>query len=475
MKRSPLIILALTLFIDLLGWGMILPLMPEYISHYGGSPRVGGVLLASYSAMQFLFAPIWGRISDRHGRRPMILLSLIGSSISFCVYGLAPNLVVLFAARVACGILTAASIPTAQAYIADVTPPEKRAGGMAVIGAAFGLGFAFGPVIGGVFSKHPPFGLSPLAAPALFAAVMALANFVWAFFMLPESHSDRSATQHRENPLEVFPVILRAMRHPTVSAQLTVFAFFTFAFAAVESSFSWLILLRFHPLMERMAAQTWLGYSRGALTALPKALRDLLPAGTDWNSFSHLSFHALPHAFQTQLTETAATSVTSTIFAIVGITILFTQGAVMGGLARRVGENRLVWFGAFLLTASLIGIAFAPTLLMIQVLSALIAVGSGVLNPSLNALITHAAGPQERGTLSGAQQGLGSLARIIAPPINNTLIEVHTAIPFLCSAVLMGIAFLLSLRLQPLPRSVASENLPAMPVTAEEEPTRSGS
>ncbi len=148
---------------------------------------------------------------------------------------------------------------------------------------------------------------------------------------------------------------------------------------------------------------------------------------------------------------------TSTIFAIVGITILFTQGAVMGGLARRIGENRLVMFGAFLLTATLIGIAFAPSLLLIQILSALIAVGSGVMNPSLNALITHAAGPKERGTLSGAQQGLGSLARIIAPPINNTLIGIQTAIPFVCSAVLMGIAFLLSLRLHPLPRSAASE------------------
>ncbi len=457
MKRSPLIILALTLFIDLLGFGMILPLLPVYIEHYGGSASVGGWLLASYSVMQFLFAPIWGRVSDRHGRRPMILLSLVGSSTSFFFFGIAPNLVVLFAARVACGMLTAASIPTAQAYIADVTPPEKRASGMAVLGAAFGLGFAFGPVIGGWFSTHPPFGLSSLAAPALFASAMAIVNFIWAFFMLPESHPERTETSRRENPLKVFPDILRAMQNPTIGSQLTVFAFATFAFTAVESSFSWLVILRFKSLLTQRAMLAWAKYSQMPLNRLPSDIQKRLPAHVDWSSFSHLSFAALPHAFQAELTEKAATGVTSTIFAIVGITILFTQGAVMGGLARRIGENRLVMFGAFLLTATLIGIAFAPSLLLIQILSALIAVGSGVMNPSLNALITHAAGPKERGTLSGAQQGLGSLARIIAPPINNTLIGIQTAIPFVCSAVLMGIAFLLSLRLHPLPRSAASE------------------
>lgn len=432
MKRLPLIILFITVFIDLLGFGIVLPLIPVYITHYGGRPWVGGALLAAYSIMQFLFSPIWGRVSDRHGRRPMILLSLVGSSVSFFFFGAAPNLAVLFIARVAAGALSAASLPTSQAYIADVTPPEKRAGGMAIIGAAFGLGFAFGPVIGGVMSRHPMFGATPLAMPAYFAAAMSLANFAWAFFMLPETHHDRSTSDDERGPLAAFRAMARALHAPSIRAQLLVFAFTTFAFTAVESSFSWLVILRFNDLIVHQAATAWQAHHAGL-------------------------FSALSAKVQQDLIEKAATGVTSTIFAIVGVTILFVQGAVMAGLARKVGEVRLVIFGTFLLTATLIGIAFAPSIPLIWLLSALIAVGSGVMNPSLNALITKSAGPQERGMLSGAQQGLGSLARIVAPPVNNYLVGVSTPIPFISSSVLMAIAFGLSLRLRQPAASASAE------------------
>lgn len=450
MKRSPLLILAFTLFIDMLGFGLILPLLPVYITHYGGKPWVGGALLACFSMMQFLFSPIWGQASDRHGRRPLILLSLSGSAITYFFFGLAPNLWVLFAARVASGILTAASMPTAQAYIADVTTPEKRASGMAVLGAAFGLGFAFGPAIGGVLSRYSLFGLPALATPALCAAGMALVNWVWAFMMLPESHTDRQPTQEKRSPLDVFPKIVIAMRQPAVSAPIMVFAFATFAFVAVESSFSWLVLLRFNPALVAMARETWQQYQHLAYAALPPDVHHIIPIG-DWRAYVSKPFDAIPAALRQDLIERSETAVTSGIFAIVGITVLFTQGAVMGGLARRVGEHRMVVFGSLLLTAALLGIALAPTLTAIRLLSVCIAMGSGVLNPALNALITHAAGPAERGTLSGAQQGLGSLSRIIAPPINNYIVEIHTWIPFVTSSLIMAVAFVLSLGLRPLP------------------------
>ena len=183
MKRSPLIILFITLFIDLLGFGMILPLLPIYITHYGGQPWVGGALMASFSAMQFIFSPIWGRASDRYGRRPLILMSLIGSATSYFFFGMANSLAVLFAARVASGILTAAGIPTAQAYIADSTTPEKRAGGMAMIGAAFGARLRLRASDRAARSaSFSLFGLPKLATPALFAAALALFNFVLALF-----------------------------------------------------------------------------------------------------------------------------------------------------------------------------------------------------------------------------------------------------------------------------------------------------
>ena len=461
MKRSPLIILFVTLFIDLLGFGLILPLIPVYILHYGGSSAIGGLLMASFSIAQFLFAPLWGRASDRYGRRPIILISLSGSALSYFFFGAAGSLAVLFAARVASGILTSASLPTAQAYIADVTPPDKRAGGMAMLGAAFGLGFAFGPWIGGVLGRYSLFGLPAVATPAYFAAGLALLNWIWAFFALPESFppeerekakaESADGKRHGEQGLlNLFPVLARALQNPAFKAQLTVFAFVTFAFTAVESSFSWLVLLRFKQALTSMAAQAW------------QQAHPMIP------------FASLPPLEQQHLMEKAATGETSTIFGIVGITILFTQGAVMGGLARRVGEHRLVKFGCWLLTCTLLGIALAPNLLLIRILSACIAIGNGLMSPSLTAMITHAAGPADRGTISGAQQGLGSLSRIIAPPINNYLVGLNTtvlgltaAIPFLSSAVLMTIAFLLSLRLGPLVHAEA----PKQPSDVSDTPT----
>lgn len=436
MKKSPLLILFTTVFLDLLGFGLILPLLPVYIQHYGGTPQVGGFLLASFSCMQFIFSPIWGRASDKYGRRPLILMSLIGSAISYFMFGSAPNLAWLFGARVAAGILTAASLPASYAYIADVTSPEKRAGGMAMIGAAFGLGFAFGPWLGGVLSKYSIFGHPALATPSYFAAGLALIAFVWAFFMLPESHHNRHSSHDDKGLLEVFPTIARSLRRSDVGAQLTVFAFATFAFTAVESSFSWLVILRFHSVLTAQAAKLWNSMHPDQL------------------------FSTLTVAAQKSLIETAQTAATSKIFGIVGITILIVQVAVMRGLARKIGENRLVMLGSVLLTCTLIGIAIAPTLPLIWVLSAMIAVGNGVMNPSLGALITHAAGPKDRGSLTGAQQGLGSLARIIAPPINNTLVGVNSAIPFVSSSALMAIAFFLSLRLKPLPHTDKNEPAP---------------
>src|SRR5947209_7376350 len=182
MKPSPLIILFITVVIDLLGFGIILPLLPLYVKQFGGTPIQAGLLTASFSVMQFIFSPIWGRLSDLHGRRPLILFSLFGSAATFLLFGMAQSLWVLFAARIAAGIVTAASLPTAQAYIADVTPPERRARGMALIGVAFGIGFACGPWIGGALGKIS------LSLPAFAVAGLAMVNFIWSFFALPESH-----------------------------------------------------------------------------------------------------------------------------------------------------------------------------------------------------------------------------------------------------------------------------------------------
>ena len=163
MKKSPVIIVFVTVFIDLLGFGIIIPLLPFYAESFGANAFTIGMLSTSFSLMQFIFAPIWGRMSDRIGRRPIILLGLFGSFLSYLAFASVSSLPLLFAARIFAGI-AGANIPTAQAVMADITTPENRAKGMGLVGAAFGLGFIFGPAIGGFFSRWG------YAAPSLFAA-----------------------------------------------------------------------------------------------------------------------------------------------------------------------------------------------------------------------------------------------------------------------------------------------------------------
>src|SRR5918996_3614694 len=182
MKRSPLIVIFTTVFIDLVGFGIVIPVLPFYAEGtvFNATPRTVGLLFASYSVMQLIFSPILGGLSDKYGRRPVLFLSIIGTGIGFLMLGVADSLWMLFAGRILDGI-TGGNISTAQAYIADVTTNEDRAKGMGLIGAAFGLGFIFGPAIGGILSRwgiHVPF---------LFAGALSLANAVLLYFVLPET------------------------------------------------------------------------------------------------------------------------------------------------------------------------------------------------------------------------------------------------------------------------------------------------
>jgi len=226
---SPLVIVFVTVFIDLLGFGIIIPLMPFYATHFGASAFEVGMLATSFSLMQFIFAPLWGRWSDVIGRRPVILIGLLGSAISYLTFGLAQSLVLLFISRSLAGI-AGANIPTAQAFIADSTTPENRAKGMGMVGAAFGLGFIFGPALGGFLSQWG------YQAPALFAAALSLLNFIAALVFLPESlPPDRRTVARRRGRLEAFQHALNRPRLPTV---LAVFFLIVSAFASFESMFA---------------------------------------------------------------------------------------------------------------------------------------------------------------------------------------------------------------------------------------------
>ena len=227
--RSPQAVIFGIIFLDLIGFGIVIPVLPLYAERFGASPLVIGFLLGIYSAMQCMFAPILGRLSDRVGRRPVLLLSVIGTSAGFLLMGTAHALWLLFAARIIDGA-TGGNISTAQAYIADITPPEHRSRGMGLIGAAFGLGFIFGPALGGLLSHIS------LAAPFFFAAFLAAANAVAIYFLLPESLPAERRHQAREHPS--FATLLQEAKHRPLGVVLSAYFFTTVSFSLVTATYA---------------------------------------------------------------------------------------------------------------------------------------------------------------------------------------------------------------------------------------------
>jgi MFS transporter, DHA1 family, tetracycline resistance protein len=229
-KRWPLTIIFITVFIDLMGFGIVLPVLPYYAESFGASPFTIGLLFTSYSIMQFLFTPIWGRLSDRCGRRPLIMLSLAGSCIGFFIFGMANRLSLLFIGRMISGI-AGAIIPTTNAYVADITTPETRAKGMGLLGVAFGLGFVLGPVLGGLVSSY-----GYEKAPLLTAALAAL-NLVFAFFMLPES-LDKDKQNCAISRRTGVKTLLQSLANPRTSLLLSLHFLVIFAVANMETTFA---------------------------------------------------------------------------------------------------------------------------------------------------------------------------------------------------------------------------------------------
>ena len=237
MKKSPLVVLFVTVFIDLIGFGIVLPLLPFYAEHFGANALLVGLLSTSFSLMQLLFAPVWGRLSDRVGRRPVILAGLLGSSISYLTFALAQSLPILFLSRILAGI-AGANISTAQAYIADSTQRENRAKGMGLIGAAYGLGFTVGPAIGGILSQYG------YAVPAFFASALAIGNFAAAWWLLPESRNPSQQIRQTESGLN-WQRLKTGLQHPELGVFLLLFFISTFAFANLEATFALMTARKF--------------------------------------------------------------------------------------------------------------------------------------------------------------------------------------------------------------------------------------
>lgn len=354
-KRLALGIVFLTVFLDLVGFGIVLPLLPFYATELGATPLVVGLIIASYSGMQFLFSPVWGSLSDRHGRRPLLLIGLIGSSVSYVVFGLARSLAVLLLSRVIAGIM-GANIPVAQAYIADSTSAERRARGMGLIGAAFGLGFIFGPAIGGGLSRWG------YGVPGFVAAGVSFAGAVAAWFFLPESLAEEN-------------------RRPGTG--------FGFAEAVV-------------------------GRVRAARRVLGRA-RLRVPIGAFFlGTMGFAGFTTtFPLFLESPLHLSAAHA--GAMFALVGLISAAVQGGVIGPLVERCGERTIAIAGGLLLGTGVALMGILQTVNATIGMLLLVGGGWGLLAPSLQSLVSRRATTIEQGEVLGVNQSASAVSRVIGP------------------------------------------------------------
>jgi MFS transporter, DHA1 family, tetracycline resistance protein len=375
MNKRMLFSVILVVFIDLLGFSLILPLLPYYAKTFGANGFVTGVLVSSYAAMQLLGAPVLGRLSDRFGRRPVLLLSIFGTFIGFLLLGFATTLWMLFASRLIDGI-TGGNISVAQAYISDVTGPKDRAKGLGLIGAAFGLGFIIGPVTGGVLSQWG------YAVPAFVAAGLAFINLLLVFFWLPESLTpEKRALMPEKQPSISMGALLVALQRPFTGSLLITRFFFGLAFAIFQSIFALYALTRF----ELTAVQT--GY----------------------------------------------------VLTYVGVLSVITQGFLVGRITNRFREDILIGVSVIVMAFGLLGWAVAPTVLFLLIIMAPTAVAGGLLNTVLTSTLTKAVTTDEVGGIIGFSTSIESLTRVIAPTLGGYLLVTFGAwAPGLFGAIVLG-------------------------------------
>lgn len=391
-QRNPLIFIFLTIFLDLLGAGMILPLLPYYVKMIeqansgwimANLALVVGLLTASFSLFQFLATPVLGALSDRVGRRPVLLVSLAGTGVAYLLLGFADQFIsfgaavflgVLFFARILDGI-TGGNISTAQAYIADITPPEERARGMGLIGAAFGLGFMLGPAFGGLLS------MVSLSAPAFVAAALTFANVLFGFIKLPESLPVERRVAVPVRQMNPFTRLRGVIGQTNIRPLLIGTLLMNLAFAGLQSNFAVFAAARFN-------------------------------------------YGPYEIAF---------------LFAFIGMIAVVVQGFLIRRLVPRFGEARLAVVGLTMMTISFVLIAVAPAAWMLYPAVGLLAAGSGMATPSITSLISRRSEPGSQGTVLGGVQALSSLTMVIGPLIAGVMFDaLGPAAPYILGTALVA-------------------------------------
>jgi DHA1 family tetracycline resistance protein-like MFS transporter len=383
-----------TLLIDVTGIGIIIPVIPKLIEEVAGSgmtmaeiAKYGGWLMFAYSIMQFLFSPLLGNLSDRYGRRPILLLSLLGLGLDYFVMALAPSLWWLFAGRIIAGIM-GASFTAATAYIADISTPEKRAQNFGMVGAAFGLGFIVGPVLGGLLGQFGP------RVPFYAAAMLSLLNFLYGFFVLPESlakENRRDFDWKRANPIGS---LKQLFKYPVIAGMIgSMFLIYVASFS-VQGTWSYYTMLKFG-WDEKMV-----GYSLGA----------------------------------------------------VGLLIALVQGLLIRYINPRLGSVNSVYVGLLLYVVGFVSFAFASSGLLMYLALVPYCLG-GICGPALQGIMSGAVPANEQGELQGSFTSLLSVTSIIGPPLMTSVFGYYSSTtgsiffpgaPFILGAILGLISFFLA-------------------------------
>ena len=365
-SRNPVIFVLLTVLIDTIGFGIIMPVLPQLIMQIAGvdladAARLGGLLLVVFAGLQFLFGPVMGNLSDRFGRRPVLLISLIAFSLNYALMGFAPSLTWLFIGRALTGISGAVYAP-ATAYVADVTPPEKRAQSFGLVGAMFGLGFIVGPALGGFLGEYGP------RAPFFAAALLAALNFVYGAFVLPES-----LPVSRRRPFE----LARANPLGTLVAFRSQPRVLGFALVA----FVWQLAFHVYP--------------------------------ATWSYFAIAKFNLSPR-------EIGAT------LALSGLSMTIVQGFLTGRIVARIGEKRAAPIGFLTGMTAFLAYAFMTQRWMLYPVLALGGM-QGVAMPSLNALMSKELGPERQGELAGGMASVMGLSSVVGPLVLTQVLATFSA------------------------------------------------
>ncbi|MBU0558967.1 MAG: MFS transporter [Bacteroidetes bacterium] len=379
-KKASLTIIFFTVFIDLMGFGILIPILPTFASkELNITDFEIGFIIAIFSLVQFLFNPVLGKISDRIGRRPIIIVTLLITSLSYIIFSIADSLLILLLSRMLAGF-GGSNIGVAQAYIADITDKSSRSKGMGMIGAAFGLGFVFGPLIGGMISEYG------YAFAGYGSAAFSLTAAVFAFFLLPESLKKREEKKKIDFRLFDSEFSLKILRNPNVGIFIIIFLIIVFSVANIYGTFA------------------ILGYKVYGFTDRQNGY----------------------------------------LFGIMGIVSAIIQGGLIRILSKKFSDYSLILIGTIFMTLGLgllpYGINFTGVAIIISILS----VGTGVLQPTILSVVSKKSPDEHQGAILGLNQSLASLARVLGPIWGGFAFEfIGYEFPFLTGASFTFITFIM--------------------------------